>query len=115
MRWSIQAIVNAALGALLTIPICAAAQKSQPSASQSPVTASGIDLLVLDPSGSAIPKAKVIITDGAGLEIANSLTDRSGKFSVSQVPPGAYKLTVRLNGFQTYAERLLVRYTSSPS
>jgi hypothetical protein len=109
MKCAIRAIVNVALGALLAIPMCAAAQQSQSPAAKSQRTASGIDLLVLDPSGSAIPKARVIITDGRGNEIANSLTDRSGRFSVSQVPPGPYKLTVRLNGFQAYSKTHLVK------
>jgi len=109
MKYPLRAISNVALAALLATPICARAQKSQPSSAPSRRTASGIDLLALDPSGSAIPKARVIITDAGGEDIANGLTDKHGKFSVSQVPPGAYKLTIRLVGFQTYTKTLLVQ------
>jgi hypothetical protein len=69
-------------------------------------TTSGIDLLVVDPSGAAIPKAKVSIKDGRNGEIADGLTDRSGKFIISQFPSGAYQLTISLHGFQPYAKTL---------
>ena len=83
-------------------------QKSQPP-SPPHVTSSGIDLIVLDPSGTAIPKARVIIADPQNEEMANGLTDRWGKFSASQVPPGAYNVTIRLVGFQAHSSTLLVQ------
>src|SRR5271166_1485145 len=95
------AVLAIALAALLASVICSPGQEAPPSATKSQGISSGLDLVVVDPSGAVVPRAKVIIADGAKELLANGLTDRRGKFSVSQVPPGAYQVTVRLAGFKT--------------
>jgi hypothetical protein len=108
MKRAVTAISMAVWMALFAIPTGVTGQNSRP-LSSSETTSSGIGLIVLDPSGAAVPKARVIIADAQKEEIANGLTDRWGKFSVSQVPPGAYKLTVRFTGFRTHSSTLLVQ------
>ncbi len=92
---------------LLTVALTAAdGQGVQAGVSQ---TIPGIDLVVQDPSGNALPKAKVIIVDGKGEQIVNGLTNQWGNFSVSHVPPGAYKVTISLDGFEDLSRTLLVQ------
>lgn len=97
-----------ALVALLAGSICVSAQDSQPSATPSRRTTSGIDLMVVALSGAAVPKAKITILDDRGQQLANGMTNRWGKFSVSQVPPGAYEITVGLEGFKRQTKTFLV-------
>lgn len=70
---------------------------------------SGIDVAVVDATGTPVPKARVIITNEAGEDIANGITDPRGGFSVSHTPPGTYKLTLRADGFRDWTESLLVQ------
>lgn len=57
--------------------------------------------LVLDPSGRAIPNAKLIIlNETTGAEYA-SKTDGAGLYTVPILPPGVYRLEVSKDGFKT--------------
>jgi hypothetical protein len=98
---------DAAFRVLLAVSLCMGAQNSLRTLAAQAIT-SGIDLLVVAPAGQAIPKAKITLTDGLGEILANGLTDYLGQFSVSQVPPGAYTITVALNGFKSQEKTLLV-------
>jgi hypothetical protein len=52
-----------------------------------------------DPSGAVIPGASVVLTNaGTGAE-RNEVSDSQGRYSFSQVQPGAYKLTAKAPGF----------------
>jgi large repetitive protein len=95
-----------ALGALFVVP--SAKTQETPEASSHWI-ASAINLSVTGPSGAAVPRAKVTITDEAGTEIANGLTDKRGEFSVSQVPPGPYAVTIQSIGFKTQTKAVLVK------
>lgn len=64
---------------------------------------------MVDASGAVIPKARVIIKGGEKEQLANGLTDGRGRFSIAQVPPGAYEITVRLAGFKTLTKTVLVQ------
>ncbi len=57
---------------------------------------------VVDPSGAVVPAATVtIVQQGTGLAvIATSSAD--GTFSLPQLPPGRYELTVELDGFRKF-------------
>jgi outer membrane receptor protein involved in Fe transport len=67
---------------------------------------SGISGLVRDASGSAVPKAKVVISsDARGVERSLESND-SGVFSAPALQPGSgYKITVTAAGFALYEAR----------
>ena len=56
---------------------------------------------VTDPSGAAIPNAKVTVTNlGTNLSVSAN-TNQTGNFTATQLPVGTYKLTVEAPGFKT--------------
>ncbi len=58
---------------------------------------------VADPSGAAIPNAKVTITNlGTNLTVSVT-TNESGMYNVRELPIGTYKITVEAAGFKTIA------------
>jgi hypothetical protein len=54
---------------------------------------------VQDPSGAAVAKASVTLTNTATDETATASTDASGDFGFVRLAPGSYKLTVSAAGF----------------
>src|SRR5258708_6568246 len=54
---------------------------------------------VLDPSGSALPKATVVIHRASGSVSKQASTDGQGQFSVDSLPVGAYTVEVTSQGF----------------
>src|SRR5260370_36050940 len=58
---------------------------------------------IKDPSGSAVPNAKLIVRNEAtGVERTTKSSD-SGSFSVTNLPSGMYTVTVEAAGFKEYA------------
>ncbi len=58
--------------------------------------------VVTDPSGAAVPGAKVTVTDvERGLDYTTE-TDEQGRYAVVNLQPSTYMLTVEAPGFQTY-------------
>jgi hypothetical protein len=57
---------------------------------------------VTDPSGAVVPGAKVTATNTATGRAQSTLTGASGTFSIPQVAPGTYTVTVEKSGFQRY-------------
>jgi hypothetical protein len=65
---------------------------------------------VTDPSGGTVPDATVVIENQAsGLHITRT-TDTNGAYEFAQIPPGQYKITVKMAGFgaQSKQAELLV-------
>ncbi|MBM3755053.1 MAG: hypothetical protein FJW38_13855 [Acidobacteria bacterium] len=60
---------------------------------------------VTDQSGAAVPGAKVVITESDRNVPHASLTDSSGRYAVSALPPGGYFLTVEANGFKKFVQK----------
>lgn len=60
--------------------------------------------VVTDPSGSAIPSAKVTLTDQDKGFVFNATTDNTGRYLLRSIPPGTYKLTVEAANFQSQAK-----------
>ncbi len=56
---------------------------------------------VRDPSGASIPNAKVTVRNQSGLE-RQALTNDSGYYIITNIPPGTYSVTVEFTGFKTY-------------
>lgn len=55
---------------------------------------------VTDPSGAAVPNAKVTVTNQATGVSSQTTTSVSGGYTVGQLPPGNYTVTVEASGFQ---------------
>jgi len=56
---------------------------------------------VSDPTGAAIANAKVTVTNPATDLNLTTTTNSSGSYTVKEVPPGVYKITVEAPGFKT--------------
>lgn len=58
---------------------------------------------VTDPSGAAIPNAKVSVTNlGTNLTV-NTVSNQTGVYNARELPPGSYKISVEAPGFKTAA------------
>ena len=56
---------------------------------------------VLDPSGAAIPNAKVTLSNaGTGLSVT-ATTNQTGAYVAKELPPGTYKIQAEVPGFRT--------------
>ena len=55
---------------------------------------------VTDPSGAAVPNAKVTVTNQATGVSKQATTSSTGSYTVGQLPPGNYTVTVEASGFQ---------------
>ncbi len=59
---------------------------------------------VTDPSGAAVPNAKITITNAStGLSVT-ATTNATGLYSVKELPVGVYKVSVEAAGFKTYSD-----------
>src|SRR4029077_14990997 len=56
---------------------------------------------VTDPSGAALPNAKVTAIDTARGEQRSVMTDENGSFRLSGLAPASYKVSAEHSGFQT--------------
>ena len=56
---------------------------------------------VKDPSGAVVPKAKVTVKNTSGLERQTNTND-SGYFTVTNIPPSIYTISVEVAGFKKY-------------
>jgi len=64
--------------------------------------------VVTDPSGAAIPNAKVTVTNmGTNLSVATT-TNSSGLYVVKELPVGTYKITAEAKGFKTLTDSNVV-------
>src|ERR1700675_422033 len=56
---------------------------------------------VTDPTGAAIANAKVTVSNPAIDLNLSTTSNSSGNYTVKEVPPGSYKITVEASGFKT--------------
>src|SRR5216684_3229891 len=56
---------------------------------------------VRDPSGAVIPNAKVTVTNPSGIE-RSTVSNESGYYTITNLPPGTYTLRVEASGFKRY-------------
>jgi Carboxypeptidase regulatory-like domain len=64
-------------------------------------TSGDITGTVADPSGAAVPKAKVTATDTAKGLSRTTVTDERGEYRLSDLEPSTYNLTAESQGFQS--------------
>lgn len=57
---------------------------------------------VHDPSGSAVPNAKITVKNDGNGETRNATTNAQGNFTVPTIPSGFYTITVEAEGFKKY-------------
>ena len=55
---------------------------------------------VTDPAGALVPSALVSLASSGG-KTRTTITDGFGVFSIADIPPGSYRLTVEAKGFRT--------------
>ena len=56
---------------------------------------------ITDASGGVLPGAAVSIRDVSTGQVRDTISDATGSFSVPQLPPGLYEVSVHLDGFRT--------------
>jgi hypothetical protein len=90
----------------LAFPALAQSQQAPPetgaTASQqlpAPQVAGSISGTVVDPSGAAIPKARLELKREDQTTIQEALSGDDGQFSFGNIPPGPFQLTIEAEGF----------------
>src|SRR6202035_4599428 len=82
---------------------------SAPAFAQTAGGVAGISGVVHDPSGSAVPNAKVVISSDAQGTVRTATTNSSGGFTAPALVPGrGYKVAVTAAGFAGYEARDIV-------
>ncbi len=61
--------------------------------------------VVADPTGAVISNAKVTVTNTSNNEVRTTTTGSNGSYTVSQLLPGPYELSVEATGFQKYVRQ----------
>jgi outer membrane receptor for ferrienterochelin and colicin len=59
---------------------------------------------VTDPSGAAISNAKISVINPATDLHLTATTNASGNYTVKEIPPGTYKITVEAAGFKSFSD-----------
>jgi iron complex outermembrane recepter protein len=86
--------MRALFSVLLLLSVAAAAQ------AQSVRGASAIAGTILDPDGKVVADAAVLVRNDSTNDVRTAATDRSGRFSVSDLRPGEYAIEVAVPGFE---------------
>src|ERR1035438_5298200 len=68
---------------------------------------------VTDAQGAAVPSAVVTATNTGTSAIRKALTDGTGSYSMLQMPPGSYKVTMEKPSFRTHGTDLVLQ-TATP-
>ena len=61
--------------------------------------------VVTDPKGASIPNVSVKITNTATSDVRQTKSSDDGRYTFSQIPPGAYELSSETPGFKTFLQR----------
>jgi outer membrane receptor protein involved in Fe transport len=64
-------------------------------------TTGGLQGTVKDPTGAVVPKARVTLTGTTLIGTKELVTDSSGYYRFANLPPGAYSIVVKAEGFET--------------
>jgi len=64
-------------------------------------TDASITGVVADPSKAAIPDTKLTVTNESTNARSSAVTDQTGSFYISNLPPGSYRFEVEKTGFKT--------------
>jgi hypothetical protein len=66
-------------------------------------TSGGISGTVTDPQGGVLPKASVVAVEMAQGSQYSATTDETGQYRLTNLLPGTYKVTVKIDRFETQA------------
>jgi len=89
--------------------VCFALSMLAPTAATAQLGGSGsIQGTVLDPSNAAVPGATVTATNVATGIATVRQTTTAGVYALTPLPPGEYRVTVTLDGFQTFVREHVV-------
>jgi hypothetical protein len=64
-------------------------------------TAGAVNGIVVDSTGAGLPRVTVRLSGSALMTAAHTVTDDTGAYRISAVPPGDYSITFELAGFTT--------------
>src|SRR2546421_10930674 len=73
-------------------------------AAQSQITTGVIDGTVVDTSAAVLPGVDVEVRNVETNLVRALTTDRGGRFVALQLPPGRYRVTLKLSGFATIVQ-----------
>lgn len=76
---------------------------------QSTVSTGSIQGTVTDPSGAAVPNAKVTITNVATRSAKTVNSNSSGFYNSGSITPGSYKIRVEASGFEAIETTLVAQ------
>jgi hypothetical protein len=76
------------------------------------LSSAAVNGVVLDPSGAAIPGAKVTLRSVDNGGIRDTLTNQSGNYVFVSVEPGNYTIEVTRQGFNTATQNTVTLYVS---
>ena len=76
---------------------------------QSGGSSGSISGTVLDPTGAVVPNATVDIHNPVSHFVRSTTTDKSGNFTLPNVPFNPYHMTVKVEGFSSTAQDVDVR------
>src|ERR1700730_8325616 len=63
---------------------------------------------VTDPTGAAVPNAKITASNPATNFTVSTTTNSTGSYTLKELPVGAYKLTAEASGFKTVSDTNVV-------
>jgi len=63
---------------------------------------------VEDPTGSVVPKAKITVKNAATGQSTETETDFAGHYTVPNLPPGDYELSISAEGYSTNVKAVTV-------
>ena len=63
---------------------------------------------VKDPTGSVVPKAKITVKNAATGQSTETETDFAGHYTVPNLPPGDYELSISAEGYSTNVKAVTV-------
>jgi hypothetical protein len=86
---------------ILMLLICGIALLPAPGGAQSQATTGQVIGMVTDNSGAVLPGVTVTITSDATGYTRTVVTGDDGLYTLPLIPPGTYKITAELSGFQT--------------
>src|SRR5438270_3577634 len=92
---------------VLYIAICVFSFK--PVFSQSLGGAGTVEGVVVDPSGAAIARAEVEISNAISAYKQKAVTDTTGGFRFQNVPPNPYHIQINVPGFAPFSQDVTVR------
>lgn len=80
-----------------------------------PQTASSLNGRVVDPSGAAVPRVTLTLTDNATGLVRTTTSNEQGLYEFLAVPPGNYSLRATASGFSEYLVQHVTLLVSTPS